>query len=495
VSCDEHAARQYCEDLECSSQAGIHPHDERERSFRLSVLSNSSFGGVLRQVLLHGEALTLIWVALIWEHSVIACAHEAGAGMGVNRKAPQKQSLSLAEARRIALAAQLFDAGAVPRNCRSMGALVGKLGAVQIDSVNVLVRSHYLPAFSRRGPYPRDLLDRAAYSEPGRTLFEYWGHEASMLPLELHPLFRWRMDRARSGEGTWGRLKRYATEHRPLVEAVLAEIRERGALGAGELAAGGRSSGGWWGWSQGKEILEWLFWIGDVTTARRRNFERLYDLTERVIPAAILALPVPSKEDAQRTLMMISARALGVATLRDLRDYFRLPTADAAARLRELIEEGCITPVEVEGWKQPGYLYPDARCPRSVAVAALLSPFDSLIWERQRTERLFDFIYRLEIYTPAHKREHGYYVLPFLLGDRLVARVDLKSDRSRSRLQIRGGSVEAGSTAKKVVAPLAAELKSLSEWLGLEKPEVTSSRGDLMKLLRQQVRAIKSKPA
>ena len=170
--------------------------------------------------------------------------------MGSIRKASQTQSLSLAEARRIALAAQQFDAGAAPRNSRSMGALVGKLGAVQIDSVNVLVRSHYLPAFSRRGPYQRDLLDRAAYSEPGRTLFEYWGHEASMLPLELHPLFRWRMDRARSGEGTWGRLKRYATEHRSLVDGVLAEIRERGALGAGELAAGGRSSGGWWGWSR-----------------------------------------------------------------------------------------------------------------------------------------------------------------------------------------------------------------------------------------------------
>jgi uncharacterized protein YcaQ len=369
-----------------------------------------------------------------------------------------------------------------------MSGLVGKLGAVQIDSVNVLVRSHYLPTFSRRGAYDRDLLDRAAYSEPGRALFEYWGHEASMLPLELHPLLRWRMERARNGEGTWGRLKRYVSEHSALVEGVLAEIRDRGALGAGELASGGRSSGGWWGWSQGKEILEWLFWTGVVTTARRRNFERLYDLTERVIPPAVLALPDPPKEQAQRSLMMIAARALGVATLRDLRDYFRLPTADAAARLRELVEEGALAPVEVESWKQPAYIHPQARCPRSVAAAALLSPFDSLIWERQRTERLFDFTYRLEIYTPAHKREHGYYVLPFLMDERLVARVDLKSDRARSRLQVKGGSVEAGVAAKSVVAALAAQLESLSEWLGLEKVEVTSQRGDLLKLLRQQVK-------
>lgn len=403
------------------------------------------------------------------------------------RKAPAKQSLSLAEARRIALAAQLFDGGVAPRNTRSMGALVGKLGAVQIDSVNVLVRSHYLPAFSRCGPYERELLDRTAYNDPGRRLFEYWGHEASLLPLELYPLFQWRMERARNGEGTWGMLRRYATEHRALVDAALAEIGARGALGASELTSAGRGPGGWWGWSQGKQIMEWLFWSGQVTTARRRNFERLYDLTERVIPAAVRELPTPSKEEAQRKLMMVSARALGVATARDLRDYFRLPTADAAARLRELIEECSLTPVEVEGWKQPGYLYPAARVPRRVDAAALLSPFDSLIWERQRTERLFDFVYRLEIYTPAHKREHGYYVLPFLLGERLVGRVDLKSDRARGRLQVRGGSVEAGIPVKKVVAALAGQLNLLAGWLELEKVAVTSRRGDLLKLLRQQL--------
>ncbi|HWK73411.1 MAG TPA: crosslink repair DNA glycosylase YcaQ family protein [Povalibacter sp.] len=399
-----------------------------------------------------------------------------------------KQSLSLSEARRIALAAQQFgSANGSLRGVKSLGALVRRLGLLQIDSVNVLVRSHYLPLFSRFGAYTPGLLDRAAYDGHRRVLFEYWGHEASLLPLELHPLLRWRMELAKRGEGTWGRLKRYATEHQSQVNAALAQIREHGPLGAGELEAAGKSSGGWWGWSQGKEILEWLFWTGEVTTARRRNFERLYDLTERVLPPAVLAAPIPSKEEAQRTLMVIAAKAMGVATLRDLRDYFRLPTQDAAERLKELIAEGVLTPVSVEGWKQQAYLVTGARLPRSVQAQALLSPFDSLIWERQRAERLFDFVYRLEIYTPAHKRQHGYYVLPLLLGDRLVARVDLKSDRQRHRLQVRGGSVEAHAAPKQVVAPLAAQLQSLASWLGLEKVEVVSRRGELMKLLRSSV--------
>lgn len=396
-----------------------------------------------------------------------------------------KQSLSISEARRVALAAQQFGAGnGSVRGVQTLASLVRKLGLLQIDSVNVLVRSHYLPLFSRCGAYAHGLLDRAAYDERRRVLFEYWGHEASLLPLELYPLLRWRMERAKRGEGTWGRLKRYASEHRSLVNAALVQIREHGALGASELEAAGKSSGGWWGWSQGKEILEWLFWTGEVTTARRRNFERLYDLTERVLPPAILAAPTPSKQEAQRSLMTIAARALGVATLRDLRDYFRLPAADAAERLKELVEAGVMVPVSVENWKQQAYLFAQARMPRNVDAQALLSPFDSLVWERQRTERLFDFVYRLEIYTPAHKRQHGYYVLPFLLGDRLVARVDLKSDRQRNRLQVKGGSVEAHVAPKQVVAPLAAQLEALAEWLGLEKVEVVSRRGELTKLLR-----------
>lgn len=396
-----------------------------------------------------------------------------------------RASVSLPEARRIAIAAQGFAPKASGvRTSSAFSRLVRDLGVVQIDSVNVLVRSHYLPAFSRRGFYERSLLDRAAYDPKRRKLFEYWGHEASLLPIEWQPLFRWRMERAKRGEGVWGRLKRFASEHARAVEGVLAQVRERGALGAGDLQNGGRSKGSWWGWSEGKEILEWLFWTGVVTTATRRNFERVYDLTERVLPSEIASAPDPTKEDAQRALMEVSARSLGIATARDLRDYFRLPAADAAARLPELVESGVVTPVTVEGWKGQAYLHREASCPRRVEVDALLSPFDSLIWERQRTERLFDFYYRLEIYMPLEKRVHGYYVLPFLMDDRIVARVDLKSDRQESALQVRGGSLEEGQSAAKVAPRLAVQLSALAEWLGLENVRVMSRRGELMRALR-----------
>ncbi len=400
-----------------------------------------------------------------------------------------QDSLSIDQARRVVLAAQQFHAApASPKSASALAAIVRRLGVVQMDSVNVLVRSHYLPLFSRCGPYRRELLEEAAYEPKQRALFEYWGHEASLLPLESYPLFRWRMERARRGEGTWGRLKRFVTEHREAVAAVLEQIRERGPLGAGEIAGASRGPGGWWGWSESKEILEWLFWTGQVTTARRRNFERLYDLTERVLPSALLAQEV-SKEHAQRELMKISARALGVATLRDLRDYFRLPTQDAAQRLKECVEEGELIPVTVEGWKQIAYCHRDATCPRAVSASALLSPFDSLIWERQRTERLFGFHFRLEIYTPAHKRQHGYYVLPFLHEGRWVGRLDLKSDRESGRLQVKGGSVEAGVKESTVIEPLREELSSLAKWLGLETVAITSRRGSLMKILRRSMGA------
>jgi uncharacterized protein YcaQ len=398
-----------------------------------------------------------------------------------------KGSLSIGEARRVALEAQQFlSAGTAPKSGKALADMVRRLGVVQMDSVNVLVRSHYLPVFSRRGSYKSALLERAAYDE--RLLFEYWGHEASLLPIESYPLFRWRMDDARKGVGTWGRLKRYATSHQDLVKAALDQIRERAPLGASELTGAGKSQGSWWGWSQGKEILEWLFWIGDVTTSRRRNFERLYDLPERVLPESVRNAPVPARDSAQRELMMIGARAMGVATARDLRDYFRLPAKEAASRLTELVEEGKLVPVSVEGWKQQGYLHHEARIPRAAKVAdvaALLSPFDSLIWERQRTERLFDFHFRLEIYTPVHKRLHGYYVLPLLLGDRIVGRVDLKSDRQSGQLQVKGGSVEVGVTPARVVEPLAAQLHELAAWLRLENYVVMSRKGELMRALKK----------
>jgi uncharacterized protein YcaQ len=403
------------------------------------------------------------------------------------------QILSLAEARRIALAAQSFaPEAAAPKGVAALARIVRRLGAVQIDSVNVLVRSHYLPVYSRCGSYAAALLERAAY-DGSRALFEYWGHEASFLPVELYPLFRWRMERARNGEGTWKRLRRYATSHQALVVAVLEQIRERGPLGASELADCGKSKGSWWGWSQGKEILEWLFWIGEVTTARRRNFERLYDLTERVLPENVRTRSVPSPEDARRELMAIAARALGVATSRDLRDYFRLPAEDAQVRVAELVEQGTLQPVTVEGWKQQAYLHVDATCPRNADVSALLSPFDSLIWERQRTQRLFGFHFRLEIYTPVHKRLHGYYVLPFLCGDRLVARVDLKANRQSGRLEVRGGSVEEGVRVGRIVEPLARELEQLTRWLGLGGWVAASRRGELMRALHVSRRGSSAK--
>lgn len=402
----------------------------------------------------------------------------------MKRKTPE---LSLAQARRIALAAQQFNgAPRTLRGAKAFGDLVRVLGVVQIDSVNVLVRSHYLPAFSRRGSYDRALLEKAAYDGHNRRLFEYWGHEASLLPIEWQPLFRWRMEAARRGEGVWTRLRRFATEHADAVASVRAQLRDRGPLGAGDLVDGGRGKGSWWGWSHGKEILEWLFWTGEVTTFTRRNFERVYDFTERVLPEEIASAPTPSREDAQRELMTIAARALGIATLRDLRDYFRLPTTDAAHRLQELVDAGVLVPVIVEGWKQQAYLHCDARVPRAIDATALLSPFDSLVWERQRTHRLFDFHYRLEIYTPVEKRLHGYYVLPFLMGERIVARVDLKADRKNGVLQVRGGSAEQGTKVGEVAARLAPQLQSLAEWLDLDEVRVMSRRGELMRALKQR---------
>jgi uncharacterized protein YcaQ len=394
-------------------------------------------------------------------------------------------SLSLAEARRIALAAQGF-ARARPSQPVAAADLIRatrSLGLLQIDSVNVLVRSHYLPGFSRLGPYAHDLLDRAAYSGRRRRLFEYWGHEASLIPVEMQPLFRWRMHRAQRGEGVWGGVARFGREHPGFCAEVLERIRERGPTGISDFTAGARRKGGWWGWSEGKVALEWLFWTGRLSTHSRRQFERVYDLTERVLPRAVLEAATPEPADAQRELIRIASRALGIAAERDLRDYFRLPTADAKTRVRELVEAGDLRPVAVEGWRDPAYLDPGARLPRHVDARALLSPFDSLVWERSRTERLFGFRYRLEIYTPAHRRRHGYYVLPFLLGDRLVARVDLKADRVRGTLRVLRAHCEERVVPAEVAGPLREELRLLADWLGLERV-ATSRRKGFLQLLR-----------
>ena len=379
-----------------------------------------------------------------------------------------REHLSAAEARRLAIAAQGL---AAPRPDRPVGAralrrTVQRLGLLQIDSVNVLARAHYLPPFSRLGAYDTSDLDRLAHYAP-RRLFEYWGHEASLLPVELHPLLRWRMDRATLD--AWGGMRRVAAEKPHLLDEVLALVRERGPIAASEADDRPRRAGPWWDWSDVKRALEFLFWSGRITSARRRGFERLYDLPERVIPRAVLAAPTPPVEEAQRELLRISARALGVAAERDLRDYFRLPAADAKARVAELVEAGHLLPVSVEGWRVPAYLDPAARIPRRVDGRALLAPFDPLVWERQRVERLFGFRYRIEIYVPAPQRVHGYYVLPFLLGDRLVARVDLKADRQNGRLLARAIHLEPDAPPETREA-LDAELAEMAAWLELAPP-------------------------
>ena len=381
-------------------------------------------------------------------------------------------TLSAKAARRVALAAQGFDRSRPesPVTARALAGTLSRLHLHQVDSVNVLVRAHYLPAFSRLGPYDRGLLDTAAWgTRRERRLFEYWAHECSLLPLGLQPLFRWRMARADRGLGCYGRLSTYAGEARPVAMAVLERIRAEGPMSAGDVekGTGKGSKGGWWGWGETKGALEWLFWAGHLTTATRRGtFERVYDLPERVLPPALLALPTPDEAEAHRALIDLSGQALGIATAGDLRDYFRLGPEAARDAILALVEAGRLREVAVEGWTRPAYLHVEARVPRRVEARALLVPFDPLVWERSRAERIFGFRYRIEIYVPAEKRAHGYYVLPFLLGDRLVARVDLKAERATGRLLVKALHLEPDAPPETLDA-LRAELAALAGWLGL----------------------------
>ncbi|HEX8470702.1 MAG TPA: winged helix-turn-helix domain-containing protein [Brevundimonas sp.] len=386
------------------------------------------------------------------------------------------ETLSAAQARRIALAAQGFGGASVTPSPRAFRQTAQRLGVIQIDSVNVVTRTHYLPAFSRLGDYPRDLLETEAWGKK-RSLFEYWGHEGSLLPVESQPLFRWRMAAAEAGEGIWGSIARFGHEKSDYVDGILAEIEKRRGVTGGDFADGPRGAPGWWSWSDGKRALEWLFWTGRITTLTRRGFERVYDLPERALPRAVIDAPTPTPEDAQRELIRISARAMGVATTSDLRDYFRLPLAESRARIHELVEAGELIPVTVQGWNKPAFLDPAARKPRRIEAAALLSPFDNLIWFRERTERLFGVRIRLEIYTPAHKREHGYYVLPLLQNEAITARVDLKSDRKGGALLVQAAWREPDADAE-TPRILAEQLRSMAGWLGLERVEV-AGRGDL----------------
>lgn len=374
-------------------------------------------------------------------------------------------SLSPAEARRIALAAQGFGKARPERaGAQHLRRNLDRLGLHQIDSVNVVARAHYLPAFSRLGAYDTALLDRDAWGRPSqRRVFEYWAHEASLLPLDLHPALRWRMARADRGGAGYAGMRAFAGPRRAEAMAILDRIRQEGPLGASDFEKG---RAGWWEWSEPKRMLEWLFYAGHLTTrTRRRSFERVYDLPERVIPAEILALPTLDEGHAHRLLVERSARALGIATLGELKDYFRLGPAETRLAVAELVEAGTLLPVAVPGWPA-AYVHPQAKAPRRIAASALLAPFDPLVWERARAERLFGFRYRIEIYVPAALRQHGYYVLPFLHGDRLAARVDLKADRARSRLLVPALHLEPDALADTRQA-LEVELHLLARWLGL----------------------------
>jgi uncharacterized protein YcaQ len=358
-----------------------------------------------------------------------------------------------------------------------------RVGIIQIDSVNVLVRSQELPLFSRLGPHPRDLLPRML---DAGELFEYWAHEASLLPIETLPWFRWQMDQ---GAIRWAGLRRMADEHSDVVERVHAEVAARGPIAPSDVADRGGRSGPWWGWDDTQRAFAVLFAQGKVSARRRASFEREYDLLHRMLPAEHVATPGLTETESRKAMLLRAARSLGVGTLADLCDYFRINVPTTRPVVAELVEAGLLLPATVEGWKRPAFVHPEARVPRRVRARALLSPFDSLVWNRDRVERLFDFHYRVEIYTPAPKRVYGYYVLPFLLGERLVARVDLKSDRPGSALLVRGSYAEEPVPDPEVAEELAAELARLAGWLGLERVEV-EARGDLAPSLRAAVHAL-----
>jgi uncharacterized protein len=394
--------------------------------------------------------------------------------------------ISNAEARRIVLAAQGFDGSPRPTKpgWAQMAKTIGRLNLLQIDSVNVVVRSHYLPLFSRLGNYDRALLDARSLGTGKRHMFECWGHEASLVPMDLHPLMRWRMARARSGDGVYPQMDRFTKEEPEFLRSTLAYVEKNGPTRVRDVPEGGKGLGGWWGWSKGKLALETLFDHGLVTTAAREGFERIYDIPARVVPPDVLSRETPRERHAIAQLMDLSGRALGIGTEIDLRDYFRLPVDCAKQAIADNVAAGVLEAVAVQGWKQPAYLHRDAKRPRWAGGTALLTPFDPLVWNRPRTERLFDFHYRIELYTPAHKRKFGYYVLPFLMEDKLVGRVCLKADRDANKLLVNAAHVEEGADPVSVASALSKELSTMSEWLGLAGVSV-ARKGSLAGPLRK----------
>jgi uncharacterized protein len=418
-------------------------------------------------------------------------------------------TLSLSEARRLAITSQGFDGRPATPSVAHLRKLAARLHAFQIDSVNVLVRAHYMPAFARLGPYRMEGLDSLAYGK--RELFEYWGHATCLMPISLYPLVRYRMDKHRELTQEFMR-----SDGGRYMASVYTEVVERGPITAAELSNPGKRSGSWWGWwgsGNGKETLEHLYDAGLVAIAGRRGFERLYDITERVIPDPARDAKALPREEAMKQLICLGAKAYGIGTLADITGYFnvddwrdRLPPGPnwiwvkAPQRRRakavvkklvaELIEEKRLMPARVEDWKETAYLHPQARVPRTVDVRGLVTPFDSLVWDRSRMERLFGMKYRIEMYTPPSKRVFGYYVCPFLLGDTLVARCDLKANRSRGCLIVQSVFLEAGQDARRAIPGLIDELDQMRVWLELDCIEV-GRRGDLAPLLRRACRAMR----
>jgi hypothetical protein len=401
---------------------------------------------------------------------------------------PAAVHLSLAEARQIGLRAQGFGSARPARpNLGHVRRVVCRLGAVQIDAVNVLVRAHYLPVFSRLGPYDRGLFDRLAFRAAGA--FEGVAHAASFVPMELYGALRWRQAQYATNKYWVAGQAAIESRNPGYIEKVVAEIAERGPLSFKELADPARyerpktkyaeSSLLWWSRrpSDGKHVLEGLWREGRLAVAgRRAGFERAFDLAERVIPSEILAAPVSVRDVAHGALIRHAAHALGVGWLKDFADFFRMPVADTKPRLRELVEDGVLVTAIVEGRAEPAYLDPAVPA-GPVSVRALLSPFDSLLWERARNVRLFGFRHSFEIYVPEAARTYGYYVLPFLLDDAIVGRVDLKADRSSHTLVVQGAYAEPGVSAPSIVAPLATALRETAGWLELEAITVRDNGG------------------
>ena len=392
------------------------------------------------------------------------------------------QRISLKSARRLALTAQGFS-GARPApgkttRWQALSKIIDNLNLLQIDSVNVLSRSHYLPLFSRLGSYDKAVLDKHTLAAKNRRCFEYWAHEASILPYRYQPLLRWRMDDARNGTGIYKGLVEFAADKQQLIARTLEKVRAEGPLRPRDFGQPAVRSGEWWGWNDHKTALEYLFWTGDVTTARRDGFERLYDVPERVLPEDTHSTPSPARADAIRELVRHSARALGISTETDIRDYFRLPVADARQAVAELVESGELHMVEVQGWNKPGYIWHEAKSARSFERATVLSPFDPLVWNRDRAQRLFDFRYRIEIYTPAPKRQFGYYVLPILIGEQLSGRLCMKADRQAGTLRINAAWHEDGVDPGAASQAIAPALHDMSQWLDLERVDI-AGRGNM----------------